>query len=412
MRFFVTGGYAYTNPGDEAILKATVYRLAALHPGSHFVVWCDKKDFSVRFETGISWELCCHRCPWFFAGNRLVPRTLLFIYRLLYPFSDRFTQWAWGTKSRPVVDKMRACDAVLFVGGGYINSNYEFDLLQMHHLARLAQKSGKPVYFLGQTIGPFAGGWHRTLARTIFKDAARIVLREPYSVRDLPAGGPAPQVGTDDALDFAQSAHPEAVSSEAARRFAGFRASTGLLLGLNLRFDPSFHTRYQELVGFLNRFQAGEAKGRLKAVFIPMTTSIYKSDRQEAERFLATQGREFGLEVFQPPLTVEERLHLISGTDLFLGMRFHSLAFALSSGVPSIGLYADDYYFRKNHGLFEAYGMERFCLKTDQLERLPGLLEELLHDRQAIREHLRARQAAIIRDKLSLYHTLFPQAGS
>src|SRR3989338_2900193 len=118
-RFFLTGGYAYSNAGDIAILKATIARLHSLYPNSHFVIWTDRKEFSLLLDPSISSELCFYRCPGFFGGARVPAKLLLLAYRLLYPFSQSVVRRVWADRYDPVVRKIKGCDRVLFVGGGY-----------------------------------------------------------------------------------------------------------------------------------------------------------------------------------------------------------------------------------------------------------------------------------------------------
>ena len=356
-KFFIIGGYAHSNPGDIAILKTTVRRLHTLHPGSHFVIWSDRKNFSVELSGEISSEIFWYRCPSFFAGDHVLPRALLYLFRLTYPFSQTFVRWVSSEKGGAVVRKMRECECIIFVGGGYINSNYVFDLMQMYQLGCLAGEAKKPVYFLGQTIGPFSDPWHKTIAESMLRRAKRIVIREKYSRVELSKFPDKILEGIDDAVDF----HTTATSAISGTLLECLRRTddSQLLLGLSLRsagktFDST------GLVDCLNRFNTTSAGGRLKVIFIPMTTSIHSDDRKEAALLERVPNRNFELLVADGPLTVEDRFFAISKVDLLLGMRFHSLVFALSSGVPCIGLYANDYYFRKNWGLLEAYGMERF----------------------------------------------------
>lgn len=138
-----------------------------------------------------------------------------------------------------------------------------------------------------------------------------------------------------------------------------------------------------------------------------MTTGAYHSDRDEAAFFKNLSGRNFEFEVLQGPLTVEDRLLAISKTDILLGMRFHSLVFALSSSVPCLGLYSGSYYMRKNLGLLEFYGMERYCLETHDLSRVTELLGELLKNREQIRAHLKTRHMEVLSNKQALYRGLF-----
>jgi colanic acid/amylovoran biosynthesis protein len=329
-------------------------------------------------------------------GAGLLQKTLLRLYFLTYPLSQAVVR-RWRAKvNDAVVQKMKGCDFILFVGGGYINSDCTFDMMQMHHLFCLARESGRPVYLLGQTLGPFRNRWHRKIVESIFRGAERIVIREKYSRSELTKFSDKVLEGVDDAVDFRNDLGPPAGTN-----------GSQVLLGLNLRPMEGPAADYAGLVQSLNRFNTEFAGGRLKVLFIPMETSAYCDDRKEAELFDRIGSRNFEFETLAGPVTVEDRLAAISKTTLFLGMRFHSLVFALSSAVPCAGLYAGEYYLRKNRGLFETYGMERYCLKTAQMPELASVLGELLRNKAVIRTDLLKKQAAIVQRQQALYRSLF-----
>ena len=54
MKFLVIGGYSAGNPGDEAILKSTVYDLDQLMPGSTFAIWTSSRTFEPKFDRAIA----------------------------------------------------------------------------------------------------------------------------------------------------------------------------------------------------------------------------------------------------------------------------------------------------------------------------------------------------------------------
>ncbi len=395
-RFFMLGGYLSYNPGDLAILKATANRLDQLHPGSHFVIWCDKPGFSAALTPDLHHEYFAHRCPSFFMGVGLLPKFLLRLYLLSFPFSQRVIQLLEAKKNRAAVQMMRSCDHILFIGGGYLNSNYPFDLMQLHYLYGLAKESGRPIYLMGQTTGPFKNRWHRNIVRSMVQGAAKVVTREKYSLADLSSWSANIVQGVDDALSF----------SVASAGRSGESVGDEVVLGLNLRHAKQ-PTDYSRLVEALNQFNMNFAGNRLKVVYIPMVTSAHSDDRAEAAKFEAIPGKNFPLEMFSGPLTVESRFSAIAKTDLFLGMRFHSLVFALSNGVPCASLYSDDYYFRKNYGLFEIYGLERYCLKTDSFGDLSARLGEMLRNRPALHEDLQKKHQIVLRGQETLYRSLF-----
>ena len=127
--FFVVGRYAHSNPGDEAILKATLVRLNRLYPGSRFVIWYDEDGFTTKISPDIFYEFFFFPCLKFFSKNNYLSGKFLGLYRLTFPFSLKVVHF-FSKKDNKAIKKMKESDIIIFVGGGYINSLY--DLPQIH----------------------------------------------------------------------------------------------------------------------------------------------------------------------------------------------------------------------------------------------------------------------------------------
>src|SRR3989338_4075751 len=104
--------------------------------------------------------------------------------------------------------------------------------MQMYQLYCLAKESGKPIYLLGQTLGPFRSEWHRRLAETMFAGCERIVIREKYSGAELGKFSEKILHGADDALYFHTAIGNERRAGPAAPVHSD---ASQLVLGLNLR---------------------------------------------------------------------------------------------------------------------------------------------------------------------------------
>ena len=400
-KFFVVGGYAHSNPGDEAILKATLVRLNRLLPGSHFVIWYDEQGFTVRFAPGISYEFFFYPYLSFFSKKGWLSGKSLGLYRRLFPFSQKLVRF-FLKRGELAVKKMREADMIIFVGGGYLNS--QNDLPQMHYLYSLARESRRPIYLLGQTIGPFSRKKDREIAKAICAGAEKIVLREEGSRSELLTFKDKVIVGADDALDFQNDLSP---GGDTCGKYLERTDGTQVLLGLNLRHAEKPVNYYAGLVESLNRFNLECAKGKLKVVFIPMETSIYCDDRDEAEKLGQVPGRNFEYAVMSDPLTVEDRLEAISKTDIFVGMRFHSLVFAVSSAVPCLGLYQGDYYLRKIGGLMDPCGTGPCYISLDRISETSAQLASLYHNRVKIQTCLRQKHADMLKKQGEIFKVLF-----
>jgi polysaccharide pyruvyl transferase WcaK-like protein len=73
----------------------------------------------------------------------------------------------------------------------------------------------------------------------------------------------------------------------------------------------------------------------------------------------------------------------------------HFCTFALSSGVPTVGLYNNDYYRAKLGGLFESFGVREYAMASEEIspDQLVERLTECYRDSSRIETVLRANYA-------------------
>ena len=106
---------------------------------------------------------------------------------------------------RSLLRIVAASDAVLAVGGGYLNSKWRYDQLYAKCLVCVLAKSlGKSVIFSGQGIGPIESWLDRSLTRWALSKADAIVVRDHGAssllLRQIGVSGPIVEEGTDDAI--------------------------------------------------------------------------------------------------------------------------------------------------------------------------------------------------------------------
>lgn len=382
--FFLIGGYSGGNSGDEAILKSTIYTLDELLPRSHFSIWTDDSHFTPRFDRKVSHKMVRWPVLGRLNGKSLLSKILTKGYVDLYPLSRAATS-RWASPPEHVTDALRDADRVLFIGGGYLNSYY--NLIQMNALSSLAQRMGKEVVLLGQTLGPFNKPAHAQMASEIFRNAKNIVLRDEESHKEVRGLGEKVISGMDDVIGFKPK-----VTAEIRRRVNKYfiRASgkKPFYLGLSLRRWEDSRRHYPALAAALDEVRQAMPQYELKVLFIPMEIGKLCDDRQEAEalRRLCPAGLDF--KIVREHLSVEAKFHLFSQLDALVSMRLHALIFSMLSGIPSVGLYSNEYYFRKIHGVLRIFGMDRHALPLDRIERLPENINNIVASNEDLKAGL------------------------
>ena len=128
---------------------------------------------------------------------------------------------------------------------------------------------------------------------------------------------------------------------------------------------------------------------RFRVVLIPQNTSaLADEDDRDVNRRIAgyCQGS-------RTPILVEERCDpteitgLYSSLDFLVGMRFHSVIFALISYVPSMTI---EYHY-KSRGIMRDLGLEEWVLSLEDVteDQIITLFDRLVHQEHAYETHLR-----------------------
>ncbi len=389
--FFLIGGYTCNNPGDQAILHATILRIRALFPESRFVIWTEPGTEKLWVPEGVPCETVSFKVlPWLRRPHRLSGK-LRQIYRVLYPVASLAFRKLLR-HGELICERMRQSECVIFVGGGYLTSPY--NVIETHYLSMLAEDAKKRVYYLGHTIGPDWRAGERSMVDDMLGRANVVLLRENFSMTEISGEHKNLWVGMDEASFLPISER-------------GVAQSGAVRVGLNLAAYSKSINYYQLVVEALNRLAIAIKPSVLKVEFIPMETGNFADDRKESASIEAVQGKQFE---YYPPVevgSVADRRARIAGMDLFIGTRFHANVFALSQGVPSLGLYTNGYMQRKITGLFQSYGMERFALPSAEFDQMGEKFVSLFEQRKELRQKLTDCHARLEYQQKLIYSEIF-----
>jgi polysaccharide pyruvyl transferase WcaK-like protein len=392
--FFICGGYSSGNPGDEAILKATIYRLEGIHPGSHYYILKEKKDFNVSFDMSISYEFCFFEPLVVIKVFKKNSHLLTGLYRRSFPISFYLFRYLFQIGAR-VEGLIKKADYVVFVGGGYLNSFY--NLLEMNYLCRLAKRTGKPVYLLGQTIGPFTRTADIRIAKDICAGVAGISLRDEGSFKEIKEYFGKTKLGIDEAFYlkyFDKKVHDDPRSS--------------FCIGLNLRFVEGLTDKIRrDIADALDLFSGSITVYRPEVLFIPMEISRCSDDRVEGYKIKNVSFKNLDYHMLESPISLEDRIAAIRKTRLFLGMRYHTLVFAIAHSIPCIGIYGDEYYSRKIYGLFKQFGIEEYTVSLSNIHLLPDLMRKTFEDEKEFKEKVSQRYSYLMQNQEQIYKDFF-----
>jgi len=262
-------------------------------------------------------------------------------------------------RDRLLLDRLRACDALVISGGGNLNASWPGHFFLRVALLEAARRLAKRTVVLGQSIGPhLSGGQSETLSRTLGA-VDLVVLREENSMRlarRLGIEGARLRLGADDALGW--SCREPAPSCRPQQPFVAV-----CLAGEGCR-DAALARQLGEFA----------ARSGCRIVLVPQSEP--DGDADLARAAAAASGSRAGCEVL-PLLDSREIGWVLGRAEAVISARYHGVVFALDAGVPPLALYNDAYTAAKIGGALGAAGLAGWGIPTG-LASLGGLLEGAL----------------------------------
>ncbi|MFI9270097.1 polysaccharide pyruvyl transferase family protein [Kitasatospora sp. NPDC052896] len=387
----VVNAYVRENAGDAALLAVCLRQVRAAFPDAEITV-AGMEDPAVHPEFDGAANLGSIR-RYVADGTVSTPRRVLRkalglaaapVALLLPPALTRLLRPLLPAEVRREAVAVAGADLVVSMGGGYFNARPGLDGYQNVFYVvlplLLAQRRGVPVVLAPQSFGPFPAPAQRRLAAHVVRRAALALAREDVSVEilaDCGVRGAPVRRAVDSGFAFA----PPPLTDWRTRLGVGPDVP---LVGVTARqwLPPQAQQAYERALA--TTVDAVRASGA-EVVLIPQVTTDYLGDDDRiVERRIADRCA-------TPPLLVTERVDFRELKGLYgecsyvLGTRFHSVIFALTSGVPCIAIE----YEHKTRGIMRDLGLEEWVLPMPEVsaERL-GALVEKLHAGRA--EYLRA----------------------
>ncbi|WP_232535408.1 polysaccharide pyruvyl transferase family protein [Nocardia terpenica] len=280
----------------------------------------------------------------------------------------------------PIPPAVGEAALVLAQGGGYLT---DVDLYQAHralNLLEYAQRQGIPTAMIGQGVGPIENPRLLEHAARVLPGVGFIGLREgrrgPALLAELGVAPDRILVTGDDAVEPAYRLR---------------RPELGTDLGICVRVADYARVgdAARAVLGRVVRTVAAD----LGAALAPLIISEYDSeDRRCTLPLLAGAART------RRPIgrggTADQVARQVSGCRVLVTSAYHLAVFALSQGIPAIGLTASRYYDDKFYGLADLFGPGLCVVHLDEssLEQtLATAIEDLWRDAPGLRDPLRQR---------------------
>ena len=376
MRIIVdNGGYDLRNVGDTALMQVCVKRISDRWPKARLEVFTrdphrlaialpdvsplgsdGKAMFMERWNVFGAWQhFVPDRLKWRFAN-------LEFHARMANPFlAAKWIGWRRARRSpdtkaiHDLMETISRADAVVATGGGYFTDRFAGDARGVIATLRIAQKLGKPTALFGQGLGPL-GDWSlRRELRKVLRNADLVALRDDVGGSRLLDELGCPETNVivtgDDTVEIAHCQREQEL---------------GVHIGLNVRKDyysglDSFH---------LSRLRSvlGEIVSDFETSFVPVPTSWHERDLDLDNIRSVVDSLPSALWDLPALDTPNGVIQQIGKCRIAITGSYHGGVFALSQGIPTVGLAKSAYYQLKFRGLADQFGEGCWVVSLDSPE--------------------------------------------
>jgi polysaccharide pyruvyl transferase WcaK-like protein len=253
------------------------------------------------------------------------------------------------------VRRVAACDVVLLLGGGYLNSwHVKARAYITLATAQIALRLGKPVFASGLNLGPFNRYDLRAVGR-ILGQFELIGLRDrdesPEALRQMGIWDPAiHHFSSDDAIMLGASTlgQPE---------LEGLTAELGSYVAFQMhRWLLSTKDLHSLSAAMAEALDQVVERHDVHVLMVPMTFGeVGSRDLAVMKGVQATARHADRFHAAATTLQPEQLKYLFSRAQCAVVTRHHALVFAVSSGVPCVAVELDPYYRMKLAGMAGEY---------------------------------------------------------
>ncbi|MCM3874382.1 MAG: polysaccharide pyruvyl transferase family protein [Pyrinomonadaceae bacterium] len=364
MRILIdSGDYRCSNMGDLAMLQVTVGRLSRLFPNSTIGVITSNAQ-TLEKEVAPAKAVPREGMQLWFAEQYLLGRVQHSLpesasRQIVKVTSALRRRWpeivetmvrvkvrVSGVTNASVLEFLRAvreADLIVLCGQGGINDMFRKHALEVLGFVEMAVRSGKHTALFSQGIGPMGNAELMDKAADVLRRADLIAVREgkfgPVLLREMKVGPDRILNTGDDAIELAYEART---------------GSVGGAIGVNLRLAE--HTGIGQDVISRLRPLFEQLATKFAAPLLPVPISRYPDfkDARDIARLLS------GIESFEDngrdldtPLQV---IHQVGRCRIVVTAAYHAAVFALSQGIPVVGLTKSQYCLDKFLGLDHQFG--------------------------------------------------------
>lgn len=301
--------------------------------------------------------------------------------------------------------KFKECDTVVVKGGGFLHAYGElfstYTIWYFLFYVKLGIGLGSKVVIMPNSFGPFSGfGVKYQLRKTLKKvdliyarekismNALENLLRKPV-LHEFDLGFHLPLICETDIVNLIEEKYKLSVKSKN-------------IVGLTMRpwrfptsHNPeSAYENYIESYVELSRYLS---KNGFNVVFCNQSIgpNTHEDDRLAIGKLKERLEHDKSIYWIDENLTCLQLKFLYSHFDAFVGTRFHSIIFSLTSLVPSLAI---GYGGNKSQGIMDMYDLLEYQIPIEDVDSaiLISSFEKLISNKKVIKEKLNVQHESIV----------------
>lgn len=419
--------YVLRNAGDMAMMQVAIERLSALWPQASIEVLSDAPERMPVYAGNVHILDAAGRRLWYspgfltqccriYLGNRISDRLLRLSWvAKRIPHWERALRWRCprlasfllrdqlrrkavdDAKLREFLSAVTKADLAIATGMGGVTDAFPKYASELLGTIRLAKHYGASTAMLGQGVGPLHDAELREQARRVLPRVDFISLREGRAskplLRQLGVRDDRVMTTGDDAIELAYSHRSKTVG-------AGF--------GINLR--ASRYAGVDELSIERLRPILQSVVEKYRAVLIPIVISQVPGEADDETIRKLTRWSASESQSEQQHYGLGNVIDQIQQCRIVVTGSYHAAVFALSLGIPAVGLAASGYYQDKFLGLIDQFGPGcRMLLLHDHdlATNFTRVIDEAWQSAEALRADLLQAAERQIRLSKEAYRKLF-----
>lgn len=391
-----------SNPGDQAILQSMIRILRqipvkideiALHSTDHHLY---KKSHGIKVKPTI------YMWAGFQNKNPLVRMIRLFRLLLSYLTTKFGFSVVISSDLRVLLNDYKRADLIVFAGGGYLRSQkgltQTLNLLMNLAMFQFAKLYRKKTIVAPISIGPFGYSWHEKLTARTMKEFAAVFLREERSYNLLKKHKVKNIIHANDLALLAT--HPQTKKSSRDTFTVGFTIRDWLPKEKQLCLETS----YAEALTQFSR-----KTGALIQPIAQVDNNMYGDRDRDVAIHVIDKLHAAGVKTL-PLKTVKAYpgdTTIYGEIDLLMGMRMHSLIFAILQNTPFVAVS----YEHKTEGLMQTLGLSHLCVQSNKAtgKNLQALLFEVYEKKDVLKKSLASSLTRIKGEEEKRWKELFAQ---